>query len=108
MPETRKARAVGFNHLEVGIAEQRKIQFLFFLEAGLRFHGIATGSQDHDVELVELLLCVAKLGRFDGSTSGVGLGKEKQQHALATKLGERDVFAIVGLYFEIRSFIACF
>jgi hypothetical protein len=55
-----------------------------------------------------MLLCVAKLGRFDGSTGGVGLGKEVEQHALAAKIAERDVFAIVGLYFEIRSFIASF
>ncbi len=90
-------RAVGFNHLEVGIAEQREIQFVLFLEGRLGFHGIAAGSEDDYVELVKLLLCVAKLGRFDGSTGGVGLGKEIEQHTLAAKVGKRNVFAVVAL-----------
>ncbi len=102
------ARAVGFNHVEIWIAEQREIEFLFFLEGGLGFHGIAAGSEDDHVELVELLLCVTKLGRFDGSTGGVGFGKKEEQDALAAKIGEGDVLAVVGLHFEIGSFIAGF
>ncbi len=102
------ARAVGFNHVEIGVAEQREIKFLFFLEAGLGFYGIAAGSEDDHIELVELLLCVTKLGRFDGSTGGVGFGKKEEQDALAAKIGEGDVLAVVGFHFEIGSFVAGF
>jgi len=101
-------RAVGFDHFKLGIAQQRKIQLLLFLEAGLRFYGIPAGSQDDHIQLVELLLCVTKLGRFGRSTRGVGLRKEKQEHALAAKIGERHVFAVVSFYLEFRSLIASF
>lgn len=82
------ARAVGFYHLEIRIAEQGEIQFVFFFERGLRLYGIAAGAKDHHVLLVELLFCVAKLGRFNGSTGSVGFGKEIEQHALVAKAGE--------------------
>ena len=101
-------RAVGFDHFKIGVAQQREIEFLLFLEAGLRFYGIPAGSQDNHIQLVELLLCVAKLGRFGRSTRGVSLRKEKQQHALAAKIRERHVFPVVSLHFEIRSLIASF
>ena len=72
------SRAVGLDHFKIGVAQQRKIQLLLFLEAGLRFYGIPAGSQDDHIQLVELLLCVTKLGRFGRSTRGVSLRKEKQ------------------------------
>jgi hypothetical protein len=52
----------------------------------LRFHGIAACAKDHHSKFVELLLRVAKLGRFDGSTGSVGLWKEKEDHALAAEI----------------------
>jgi hypothetical protein len=45
--------------------------------------------------LVELLLCVTKLGRFNGSTGGICFGKEKEQDALAGEVGEGEFCAIV-------------
>ncbi len=80
------ARPVSLNHLEFRIAQQRKIQFVLFLEAGLRLHGIGAGSQDRYIDLFKLLLCVTKLGRFDRSTRGVGFREEKQDHALPAKI----------------------
>ena len=98
----------GLNHFEFGIAEQREVEFVFLLEAGLGFDGVAAGSQDDGIQLVELLLCVTKLGRFDGSTGSVGFGKEKEQHFFAAKVGQGDVFAVVALDLEIRRFIPSF
>ena len=80
------ARPVGLNYGEIGITEQRKIQIVFFLERSLRFHGIAARAKDHHSKFVVLLLRVAKLGRFDGSTGSVGLWKEKEDHALAAEI----------------------
>ena len=90
-------RAVGFDHFKIGIAQQRKIQLLLFLEAGLRFYGIPAGSEDNHIQLVELLLCVAKLGRFGRSTGGVGLGKEEEHDAPAAEIGKGERCAFVGL-----------
>jgi len=58
-----------------GIAEQRKIKILLGLERGLGFDGIDAHAEDGDAELVEVFFCVAKLGRFDRSTRGVGFGE---------------------------------
>jgi hypothetical protein len=70
------------------IGEQGKIEIVLGLEYGLRFDGIRTHAEDGHAVLLELLLCVTKLGRFDGSTGGVGFGEEKEEDALAAKIGE--------------------
>ena len=62
------SRSVRFDQLEFRIAEQRKVYFVFFLERGLRLHGIAAGAQDGYAQTIELLFCVTKLGRLDRST----------------------------------------
>jgi hypothetical protein len=92
--------------LKIGIAQQRKIQPVLVPEGGQRFDGIAAGAENRYIELVEMLLCVTKLGRFDRSTRGVGLGEEKEEHALAAKIGKRDVLVVVGFQPEVGSFVA--
>jgi hypothetical protein len=72
----------------MGVAEQGEIQILLGLEGGLSFDGIGAKAEDGDVELVEVFFCVAKLGRFDGSTGGVGFGVEEEKDALAGEVGE--------------------
>jgi hypothetical protein len=72
----------------MGVAEQGEIQILLGLEGGLSFDGIGAEAEDGDVELVEVFFCVAKLGRFDGSTGGVGFGVEEEKDALAGEVGE--------------------
>lgn len=91
------ARAVGFDRLQIGIAEQIEVEFLFGFEIGLGFNRVAAQAEDHRVQLVEVLLGVAKLGRFGGSTRRVGFGVEEKDHVLAAKVGERDIGAGVVL-----------
>ena len=72
----------------VGVAEQGEIQILLGLEGGLGFDEIGAEAEDGHVELVEVFLCVTKLGRFDGSTGGVGFGVEEEEDALTGEVGE--------------------
>jgi hypothetical protein len=72
----------------VGVAEQGEIQILLGLEGGLGFDGIGAEAEDGHVELVEVFFCVTKLGRFDGSTGGVGFGVEEEEDALTGEVGE--------------------
>jgi hypothetical protein len=102
------ARAVGFDRFQVGIAEKIEIEFVFGFKAGLRFNGIAAHAEDHGVELIEVLFCVAKLGRFDGSTGSVGFWIEEEDNAFAAEVGERDFGAGVVFDPECGSFIAFF
>jgi hypothetical protein len=66
-----------------GIAEQREIEILLGTERGLSFDGIGAQAEYGDTKLVEVFFCVAKLGRFDGSTGSVGFGVEEEENALA-------------------------
>ena len=75
--------SVFLNHFVLGVAEQRKIQFLFVPEIYQRFLRIGADAQDGHVLLVETSFCVAKLGRFGGSTGGVGFRIEKHHHTFS-------------------------
>jgi hypothetical protein len=66
----------------------------------LGFDGIGAQAEDGDTQLVEVFFCVAKLGRFDGSTGGVGFGIKKQEDLLAGEVFEREFCAFVGLQAE--------
>jgi hypothetical protein len=91
-----------------GVAEQREIEPVLFLEGSQSFDGIGAHAENGDVKLVELLLCVTKLGRFDGSTGSAGFGKEKQKHALAGEVFERDFMTFVAFEAKGGGFRAYF
>jgi hypothetical protein len=91
-----------------GVGEQRKIELVLGLERSLRFDGIGAHAEDSHAEFFELLLCVAKLGRFDGSTRSVGFGVEKEENALALEVRQGDKRVIVGFETEAGSFVAGF
>jgi hypothetical protein len=91
-----------------GIAKQGETEILLGLEGGLGLDGIGAEAEDGDVELVEVIFCVTKLGRFDGSTGGVGFGVEEEEDALAGEVGEGDGFAVVGFQGEAGCFGAWF
>ena len=88
--------AVGFEHFVVGIAEQREIKFLFRPEFGEVLFWVATSTQDQHADFIEVLLCVAKLGRFGCSTGSVGFREEKEDDAPSAKVRERKCRAFVG------------
>jgi len=98
--------AIGFDGFVIGIAEQREIEFVFDFEDGLASDRIGACGKDGHFESVELLFCVAKLGRFDDSTGGVGFGEEEKQDALTLEVLERDGFVFVGLETERWGFVA--
>ena len=76
-------RAVGFDHPVRGIAEQREIELPLVAEFLQGLQSIRAGSEYGHTQLIELLFCVAKLGRFDRSTWGVRLRKKEEQDAAA-------------------------
>jgi hypothetical protein len=78
--------SIRLDHLVSRIAEQRKVEFLLGLETSQRFFRIGANAQDNRILFVEALLCVTKLGRLRRSTWRVGLGKEKQRHALSLEI----------------------
>jgi hypothetical protein len=77
---------IGFDGFVVEVAEQGKVEPVFGLEQSLAFDGIGAHAEDGDFELVELLFCVAKLGRLDDSTGGVGFREEKEKDATALEI----------------------
>ena len=82
----RSPKSVRFDHFVVRIAQQRKVQFEFFLKPHECFHGIGADSEDLHIQLFELLLRVAKLGRFYVSTGSVRLGIEIEQRSLSFQI----------------------
>jgi hypothetical protein len=97
-----------FDDFVLGIAEQGEIEILFLFEGGLGFDGIGAEAENGHVQFIKIFFCVAKLGRFDGSTGGVGFRVEEEEDALAFEVGEGDFFGFVGLETEIGSFGAWF
>jgi hypothetical protein len=91
-----------------GIGKQRKIELVLGLERGLRIDGIGAHAEDGHIVLVELALCVAKLGRFDRSTGSVGFRVEEQEDALALEISQGDKCAVVGFDTEAGGFGADF
>jgi len=90
------------------VAEQRKIEIVLGLESGLGFDGIRAHAEDGHTMLVELVLCVTKLGRFDGSTGGVGFGVEEEEDAVALEISQGDKCVVVGFETEAGGFGAGF
>src|SRR5258707_13989135 len=88
-------RAVGFDHLVRGVAEQREIEFPLVAEILQSLHRVGAGSENGDTAQVKLLFCVAKLGRFDRSTGGIRLSKKEEQHAPALAILKRGAIAAV-------------
>jgi hypothetical protein len=76
-------RAVGFDHLVCGIAEQREIELPLVAEFLQGLQSIRAGSEYGHTQLIELLFCVTKLGRFDRSTWSVRLRKKEEQDTAA-------------------------
>jgi hypothetical protein len=58
--------------------------------------------------LVEFLLCVTKLGRFDGSTGSVGFGVEEEEDALPPEISQGDKRVVLGFETEAGGFGAGF
>jgi hypothetical protein len=100
--------AEGCNCFVIWIAEQRKIQLLFGFERSLSSDGIGAHAEDGDIKFIEMLFCVTKLGRFDGSTGCVGFGIEKEQDAAALEIFQGDFLAFVGQEAEGGGFGAYF
>ena len=98
--------AVGRDGFVIRVAEQGEIEFEFGAEQGLGFDRVGACAEDGHLKFVELLFCVAKLGRFDDSTGGVGFGEEEKQDALALEVLEGDGFVFVGLQAECGGFVA--
>ena len=78
-----------------GIGEQGKINLVLGLEGGLSFDVIGAHAEDGDTLLVEVLLCVTKLGRFDGSTGSVGFGVEEEEDAMALEVSQGDRCVVI-------------
>ena len=88
------------------VAEQREIEIQLGFERGLGFDGIGAHAKDGDAEIVEIFFCVAKLGRFDGSTGSVGFGVEEEENALAGEVFQGKIAAVVGFQAEGGGFVA--
>ena len=102
------SRTVGLNHLVFGVRQQRKIQLMFDLELRLRFHIVPAASQDGGVQLLELLDCVTKLGRFVDSTRSIRFGVKVEDQIPSAVIRQRNGLSVVRCYRKIRSFVAFF
>ena len=101
-------RVVGFDGLELRIAQQREVEVEFRGELCLRRHAIGAAAQDDRASLIELWFGVAKLGRFVDSTGSVGFGIEIENQVPPAIIRERDDFAVIGLYAKAWSLVAFF
>lgn len=100
------ARTIGFDHFEVGVAEQREIQLELRLKLRQRLDGIGATAGNRDSQLVELRLRVAKLGRFRGSTGCERFRKEIKDQPLTAKIGKRHFATVIRWKREIGRLVS--
>lgn len=91
--------------LLVGVGEECERQLELLLEFLERRGFIGRDADDGGAALLELLVCVAKLGRLDVSARRVCLRKEIQDQRLARKILQRASFSVLVLQIEIGRFI---
>ena len=87
--------AEGVGHLLVFIGQQGIGQLVFFLELFLPVRGIGGDTEDDGAGLLQLAVCVAEPARFYGSTRGIGLGIEEEDHGFAAQRFERHHVAVL-------------
>jgi hypothetical protein len=81
-----------FDHAEgvadclVGVSEKRIGKVVFLFELFLFGGGVGGDAENDGAGILDLLECVAEPARFYGSTGGVGLGIEEQNHVLTAKI----------------------
>jgi hypothetical protein len=97
---------VGLDGFVIEIAQQRKIELVLGFERRLGLDGIGAHAKDDDLALIELFLCVTKLGRFDGSTGRVGFREKEKQDAPALEVFQGHELVLVGLEAEGEGFVA--
>jgi len=81
---------------------------LLGFKGGLCLDGVAAHAEDDYAELVEILFCVAKLGRFGRSAGSVGFGIEEEDDTFAEEAGKSDFVAGVVLQAEGGRFVTDF
>jgi hypothetical protein len=74
------------DHLVRRVAKQREIELVLVAEVLQRLHRVGAGAEDGDAQLVELLFCVTKLGRFDCSTGSIRFWEKEEQDATAFEI----------------------
>jgi hypothetical protein len=94
--------------LKFRVGQQREINLELGLELRLILDRVAAAAEDDRIELVEMLLCVAKLGRFVRSTRRIRLGIEIEDDVLAAESDERHFLAVVRQQAELRRLVAFF
>ncbi len=82
------------------------MSFCFVLKAACALTESPLHSQDGHAQLVELLFCVAKLGRFGRSTGSIGFRIEEKHYSFAEKIGKRDIIASVIFQAKCGGFVA--
>jgi hypothetical protein len=70
------------------VGEQGERQFVFRLELRLLRYRVRAGAKYDCIESLEPRESVAERARFDGSTRGVGLGIEVEDHPATTIVAE--------------------
>jgi hypothetical protein len=100
------ARVVGLDHVELRIAQQRKVEFLLGLEFRLRLDRIRAAAEHDGVQFIEIPFQLAEFNRFRGAAGRAGLGIKIQRDVLAAQIVQRDFAAVIGPQLERRRGIA--
>jgi hypothetical protein len=102
----RIARAVGYSDLPFLVAEQRKGIPEFSGKRRVVFDRVEGGAEDLDVALLKFAVKVAEPATLLGSTGGVRLRVEPEDHGFSAIVGKAAGFSRVVLNGEIGSLIA--
>jgi len=97
--------AVGLGDFLVGIGEEGKWEFEFFLEFLLGFGGVGRDAEEDGAGFLNLLVGVAEGAGFDGASGSVGAGIEVKDDYFAAEGFQGDVVSVLVVQSEVGSLI---
>lgn len=96
--------AIRFTGLLLDVGQQGIGQIVLLFELLLNFRRIGRNAQNHR-QLLQLLVCIAEPASFNGSTRGIRLGEEKEDHCFSVKILQRDLVSVLVRQIKLRGFI---
>ena len=85
----------GLNGKAIGVGQKNKGQIILLGEFDVRCRAVAADADDHDILLLECLVCARKCASLTGAAGGIILGIEIHDDLFSKEVGKRYGIAVL-------------